>query len=148
VSGDGRLGDEPKVRAAVTGDAAGIAKAAGRTRPDTGTPGKLMAAVARIERRLADHEQVAHRVIDLLAIHDEKLNAILEAATREPGPSPLLGLLEGILESLREQESLLAALPGALAETIRDEWPREPEADDPEIEPIVDQFDDRPHERH
>ena len=120
-----------------------------------------MAAVARIERRQAVLDQAALRVIDMLAIHDEKLDAILEAATREPGPSPLLGVLEEILESLRAQENLLAALPDTLAKTLRDEWPREPDAEgerdsenepdlgDPEMEPAgPGRFNGRTHERH
>ena len=122
---------------------------------DVGLLADLVAAVARIEQRQTVHEQVALRVIDMLAIHNEKLDAILEAATREPGPSPVLGVLAEILESLREQESLLAELPGTLAETIRDELLRErdiddePDADDPEMEPAgPDPFDLRTNERH
>ena len=127
----------------------------GQHRSDTELLGDLVAAVARIEQRQTVHEQVARRVVDMLAIHNEKLDAILEAATREPGPSPVLGVLTEILESLREQESLLAELPDTLAETIRDEWQREPDmddepdAEDPEMEPAgPDPFDDRTHERH
>jgi hypothetical protein len=119
--------------------------------PDIGLLGELKAAVARIELRQAVHEEVALRVVDMLAIHNEKLDAILEAATREPGPSPVLGVLAEILESLREQENLLAELPGALAETIRDEWLHEldvdgePDADDSALEPAEPgPFDERP----
>ena len=91
---------------------------------DAGLLADLVAAVTRIEQRQTVHEQVARRVVDILAIHNEKLDAILEAATREPGPSPVFGVLTEILESLRAQESLLAELPDTLAETIRDEWQR------------------------
>jgi hypothetical protein len=116
---------------------------------DTEFLGEMKAAMARIELRQTIHEQVAHRVIDILAIHNEKLDAILEAATREPGPSPVLGVLAEILESLREQESLLAELPGTLAETIRDELQRELDAEDPEMEPAgPDLFDNRTNEGH
>jgi hypothetical protein len=128
---------------------------------DTGSLRELVAAVRRVERRQTIHEQVVLRVVDMLAIHNEKLDAILEAATREPGPSPLLGVLEEILETLRAQESLLAALPETLAETIRDEWPGELDAEgdrdtendpnlvDPEVEPAgPGHFDNRTHERH
>jgi hypothetical protein len=124
-------------------------------RPDAGFLDELKAAVARIEQRQIVHEQVAHRVIDMLAIHNEKLDAILAAATQEPGPSPVLGVLVDILESLRAQENLLAELPGTLAETIRDEWraeldtETEPGVDDPEMEPAVPgHFDGPIHERH
>jgi hypothetical protein len=147
-------GDIPGTPVRAAGET-GAVKAPRRTRPDTESLGKLMAAVTRIERRQTVHEQVAHRVIDMLAIHNEKLDAILEAATREPGPSPVLGVLEEILESLRAQESLLAELPGTLAETMRDEWLREPDiddepdAEDPEMDPAgPGPFDDRTNERH
>jgi hypothetical protein len=108
---------------------------------DTNHTDALLAAVARIEQRQTAYEQVVHQVLDILDVHKEKLDAILAAATREPGPSPVLAVLADILTSLREQESLLADLPGALAETIRDEWSREPDvnsepdADDPATRP-------------
>jgi hypothetical protein len=122
---------------------------------DTGSLGDLAAAVARIEQRQTVHEQVARRVVDMLAIHDEKLDAILDAATREPGPSPVVAVLADILESLREQESLLAELPDTLAETIRDELRAldaedEPDAEDPEMDPTgpPGPFGDRTNEKH
>lgn len=125
-------------------------KALRTAQSDTGSLDELKAALARIERRQTVHEQVALRMVDMLAIHNEKLDAILEAATREPGPSPVLGVLADILESLREQESLLAELPGTLAETIRDEWQRaldtegEPDTDDLGMEPAgPDRFGDQ-----
>lgn len=122
---------------------------------DTDHTGVLLAAIARIEQRQTAYERVAHRMLDILEVHREKLDAILAAANREPGPSPVLGVLAEILESLREQESLLAELPGALAETIRDEWSHEPDvdgepdADDPAMEPAAGSgaFDDRADER-
>jgi hypothetical protein len=130
-------------------------------RPGTGSSGELKAALARIERRLATHEQIALRVIDMLAIHNEKLDAILEAATREPGPSPVAEVLAAILSSLREQEALLVELPGVLAEAIRDEWARaldaedepdgetDPSGTDPEMEPADSgRLDGQAVERH
>jgi hypothetical protein len=139
----------------------GAAKALRKVRSDTASLGDLAAALARIERRQAIQERVAHRVIDMLAIHDEKLDAILEAATREPGPSPVVAILTDILESLREQQGLLEELPGTLAEIIREEWPHEADAEDepdkdmgtnldnPEREPAEPgHFDGRTHERH
>src|SRR3954451_712579 len=133
----------------------GAVKAARKVRSDTDSLGDITAALARIERRQTIHEQAAIHVVDMLAIHNEKLDAILAAATREPGPSPVFGVLTEILESLRAQESLLAELPDTLAETIRDEWQREPDMDDepaskdPETEPAgPDPFDNRTPERH
>jgi hypothetical protein len=117
---------------------------------------ELVAAVARVEQRQTVQEQVALRVVDILAIHDEKLDAILEAATREPGPSPVAEALAAILSSLREQEILLAELPGTLAEILRDAWSREPDVDgerdmddepaaeDPETEPARPGVSDDP----
>ena len=116
---------------------------------DTGFLDELKAAVARIEVRQTVHDQVARQIIDILAIHNEKLDAILEAANQEPGPSPVLGVLAEILESLREQESLLAELPGTLAVTIRDELQRELDVGDPEMEPAGQDFiDNQTDERH
>jgi hypothetical protein len=111
---------------------------------DTGFLDALRAALTRIEQRQIVHEQVAHRMIDMLAIHNEKLDAILAAATQESGPSPVLSVLAEILVSLREQESLLAELPGTLAVTMRDELQRELDAEDPEMEPAGRDFFDNP----
>jgi hypothetical protein len=111
---------------------------------DSGFLDALRAALTRIEQRQIVHEQVTHRMIDMLAIHNEKLDAILAAATQEPGPSPVLSVLAEILESLREQESLLAELPSTLAVTMRDELQRELDAEDPETEPAGRDFFDNP----
>jgi hypothetical protein len=105
--------------------------------PRTAQPGDewfrdLAAAVARIETRQAAYEVVARRVLDTLEVHTEKLDAILEAATREPGPSPVAKALAAILSSLREQESLLLDLPQALTEAIRGE--RQPGSEDGDVE--------------
>jgi hypothetical protein len=124
--------------------------------PRTAPPGTrwfrdLAAAVARIETRQAAYEEVAHRVLDILEVHNEKLDAILEAATREPGPSPVAEALAAILSSLREQESLLLELPRALTAAIRDELRREADddLDDPETAPVEPgHFDGRTNERH
>jgi hypothetical protein len=113
------------------------------TAPRTTTPGDewfrdLAAAVARIEARQAAYETVARRVLDTLEVHTEKLDAILEAATREPGPSPVAEALAAILSSLREQESLLLDLPRALTEAMRGErrpGAEEGDAEESEINP-------------
>jgi len=106
--------------------------------------GDLAAAVfrveqsqARIEQRQAAYEVVAHRIIGMLEVHNEKLDAILEAATVEPAPSPLAEALAQILASMREQTALLTGLPAALGETIRDELQKELEAEGYETEPAV-----------
>jgi hypothetical protein len=111
--------------------------------PRTAQPGDewfrdLAAAVARIEVRQAAYEAVARRVLDTLEVHTEKLDAILEAASREPGPSPVAEALAAILSSLREQESLLLDLPQALTEAMRGErrpGPEDGDAEEPDMEP-------------
>jgi hypothetical protein len=95
----------------------------------------VLAAVTRVEARQAIVEQVLHRIMDALEIHNEKLDAILEAATREPGPSPVAAMLGEIVTTMQEQTRLLGELPDALSETIRDELAREIEDEDVEMEP-------------
>lgn len=82
-------------------------------------------ALARIEQRQLAYEVVAQRLIGMLEVHNEKLDAILEAATVDPGPSPTAELLNQILTTMREQTALLRELPDAISETIRDEMQRE-----------------------
>jgi hypothetical protein len=78
-------------------------------------------ALARIEQRQAAYEIVAHRLIGMLEVHNEKLDAILEAATVEPGPSPTAEILKQILTTMQEQTVLLHGLPDAIGEIIREE---------------------------
>jgi hypothetical protein len=126
------------------------------TAPRTAPPGArwfrdVAAAMARIETRQAAYEEVVHRVLNILEVHNEKLDAILEAATREPGPSPVAEALAAILSSLREQESLLLDLPQALTAAMRDELRREAggDADDPGMEAAAPgHFDGQTNERH
>jgi hypothetical protein len=93
----------------------------------------LLAAVKRIEARQGAFDQALRRLMGALDIHNEKLDAILQAATREPGPSPVAAMLAEILTTMQDQARLLEDLPDALAETIRDELARE--ADGVEMEP-------------
>lgn len=97
----------------------------------------LIGAVERIGQRQAAYEVVVHRILGMLEVHNEKLDGILEAATVEPGPSPMAEVLAEILASMREQTALLAGLPAALGETIRDELQKELEAEGYETEPAV-----------
>ena len=94
-----------------------------------------------------------HRILGCLEIHNEKLDAILEAATVEPGPSPVAEALAALLTATQEQTRLLSDLPGALAVTIREEMQRELEAEGYETEPAEpgafdDRDDDQAGERH
>ena len=97
----------------------------------------LAEALARIEQRQAAYEQVAHSILSMMEVHNEKLDAILEAATVEPGPSPVAEALAALLAATQEQTKLLSGLPNALAVTIREELQREFEAEDYELEPAV-----------
>ena len=90
----------------------------------------LAATLARIEQRQHAYEVVARRILDTLAIHTEKLDVILEAATQDPGPSPVAEILQAILAAMHQQTALLQTLPESLATTIRDM-----DADDAEMEP-------------
>jgi hypothetical protein len=98
---------------------------------DTDHRDVLLAAIARIEQRQTAYEQVAHRMLDILEVHTEKLDLILEAATQDPGPSRVADALAAILSSLREQESLLQDLTHTLAATIRDELQRDLDEETP-----------------
>ena len=111
-----------------------------------------MVEPSRIEQRQAVYEQVAHRLISMMEVHNEKLDAILEAATVEPGPSPVAEALAALLAATQEQTRLLSNLPSALAATIREELQREFEAEDYETEPAgpgaFDPDDDRASGQH
>jgi hypothetical protein len=100
---------------------------------DANALAEVLAAMRRIEERQGAFDQALRRVMGALDIHNEKLDAILAAATREPGPSPVAAMLAEILTTMQDQARLLEDLPGALAETIRDELARE--ADGVEMEP-------------
>ena len=100
----------------------------------TGNIDALLTAVARIEQRQVAFEHVAHRLIDILEIHNEKLDAILVAASQEPETSPSLRVLESILATLREQERLLIDLRDAQANRSGDEPPNDSDWEDLEME--------------
>src|SRR5258705_13935765 len=100
---------------------------------DANALAEVLAAMRRIEEQQRAFDQVLRRLMGALDIHNEKLDAILAAATREPGPSPVAAMLGEILTTMQDQARLLEELPGALAETIRDELARE--ADGVEMEP-------------
>jgi hypothetical protein len=94
---------------------------------------ELAAALARIEQRQAAYEVVAHRLIGMLEIHNEKLDAILEAATVEPGPSPTTEVLVLLARSVcacgmdhveHEHEHEAAEVAATLAATNGASLPR------------------------
>ena len=73
---------------------------------------ELTATLARIEQRQAAYEVVAHRLIGMLEIHNEKLDAILEAATVEPGPSPTTEVLQQILATMQAADGAAGGSAG------------------------------------
>ncbi len=81
---------------------------------------ELVAVLARIEERQQAYETVARRILETLQVQTEKLDAILEAATQQPGPSPVADTLGQILTALREQSAVLEALPVSIAGAMRE----------------------------
>ena len=84
------------------------------------------------ERRLTQIEQTLHIVVGLLEIHGAKLDAILEAATVEKGPSETANLLKAIASAQAETNELLQDLPTNIAVMFREESERED--DEPAME--------------
>ena len=82
-------------------------------------------AIGRLTRAIERFEIVGERIVGMLEVHNEKLDAILDAATQEAGPSLVAMALEQIVAALRDQEQLLLAIPAALAQTVREEMQRE-----------------------
>jgi hypothetical protein len=97
-------------------------------------PVALAAQLSRIEQRQTAYEVVAHKLIGMLEVHNEKLDAILAACTDEPPPSPVVDLLRRLVDAASEQTALLRALPETIAHTVRDEVDRELNGGDPEPE--------------
>jgi hypothetical protein len=100
---------------------------------------EVAAGLARIEQRQAAYEVVAHRILGMLEVHNEKLDAILQAATVEPGPSPVADSLKQILVAMNATTAALQDLPEAIATTIREELQRDEED---EWEPAEGAFDE------
>ena len=123
---------------------------------DTPSRADLLSFMERLERAQTAFVAVADRILGVLEVHNEKLDAILAAATDEPGPSPVAEALEAIAASLNRQEGLLLAIPQSLAEAVRIELQRElveeveaeGEGAFEEAEPGVGFGDDADHEPH
>ncbi len=108
---------------------------------------RIVALLEDMGRRQEAVEQALQRVVGMLVVHNEKLDAILEAASREAGPSPVVEALNGIAGALREQGDLLRELPTSLAETIRDELQRELADEEVEMEEAGPDAFEGPQER-
>ena len=101
---------------------------------------EALAVLARIEQRQTAYEAVAHQMLGTLAVHTEMLQAIMQAATAEPGPSPVADTLKQILLAMNATTAALEGLPEAIATTIREELQIALE-DDPDMEPAEGAFD-------
>lgn len=71
------------------------------------------ARLIRIEGLVKAIAEAQFTVMDRLDVQSEKLDAVLDAMTTEPGPSPVAEALQQILAELREQSILLRGLAGA-----------------------------------
>ena len=106
---------------------------------------ELAATLARIEQRQTAYERVAHEIVSAMSVHTEMLKAILQAATIDPGPSPVADALQEIATSLKQQTTLLVQLPDALAGVIREEMIVD--LDDDDMEPAEGAFEREEAER-
>lgn len=71
------------------------------------------ARMIRVEGLVKAIAEVQFTLMDRLDVQSEKLDAVLDALTTEPGPSPVAEALQQILKELREQSILLRGLAGA-----------------------------------
>lgn len=71
--------------------------------------------------RLNEIEQTMRVVIEILRIMGEKLDAILGAATTEPGPSETTRLLAKMVEAQERTTDLLEDLPANIGVIFRSE---------------------------
>ncbi|NHN89847.1 hypothetical protein [Acetobacter conturbans] len=74
---------------------------------------------------------VGERIITMLSVINDKADLLIEAATKEPGPSPVAKMLEAILAALAEQHATLSRLPAELAAAIHEDEDAESEPADP-----------------
>ena len=106
---------------------------------------ELAITLARIEQRQTAYERVAHEIVSAMTVHTEMLTAILQAATIDPGPSPVAEALQQIVLGLQQQTALLVDLPAMLASVIREEMTVDLEDD--ETEPAEGAFEREAAER-
>jgi hypothetical protein len=67
----------------------------------------IAAELGRLRETVETLTQGLRMMVETQATHTEMLQAIMEAATEEPGESPLPGLLTQIVERLDEQTGIL-----------------------------------------
>lgn len=88
---------------------------------DTPKPGDIHAELVRIRETQERFVIVGERVITMLTVINDKADLLIEAATKEPGPSPVAKMLEAVLAALTEQSATLARLPAELAAAITED---------------------------
>ena len=84
-----------------------------------------LADMATAVQRMRDNQNAVmyslKAILDILQVQGEKLDAIMEAATREAGPSPIVKALENIGANMHQTTRTLEELPQRLAAVIADE---------------------------
>lgn len=78
--------------------------------------GDLNARLDRIEANQGAFGEVLKALLDRVDVQSEKLDAVLDAVTARPGPSPLTQALEAILAELKAQSEMLRHLAGSAEE--------------------------------
>lgn len=101
--------------------------------------------LARLEARQIAHESVMRTMLSIMQMHGEKLDAVLQAATLDPGPSPVAEALQQIALGMKQTNTLLIQLPNMLATVIREEMAVD--LDDVEMEPAEGAFEREQAER-
>ncbi len=81
----------------------------------------LHAELVRIRETQERFVLVGERVITMLSVINDKADLLIEAATKDPGPSPVAKMLEAVLAALTEQSATLARLPAELAAAIHED---------------------------
>ena len=86
---------------------------------------KSMADMATAVQRVLNNQSAImyslRSILDVQEIHGAKLDAIMEAATVEAGPSPVATALESLAANMRQNTRTLEELPEKLAAMIADE---------------------------
>ncbi len=86
---------------------------------------RSMADMATAVQRVLNNQSAImyslRSILDVQEVQGAKLDAIMEAATVEAGPSPLSKALESIAANMRQNTRMLEELPEKLAAMIADE---------------------------
>lgn len=75
-------------------------------------------ALRRIEIRQAAYEQVAHKILTMHEVQNEKLDMILSQLVPDPNSAIVTETLTGILKATLEQSEMIAGLPVAIERLI------------------------------